>query len=134
MMRLVITALLALLLTACSAPEGEYQIPKQKWGDVVIEVQSRPTQVKPGTMNEFLVLATTEHGRPVHDLVISLRCAYEPWQQAIQDGFSGVYRKAVEVPAGVPTIEVQLRKKRTDTEMVMSFPLYPPKSDKAAAH
>lgn len=117
---------MALLLAACGAPEGVYQIPAQKWGDTVIKVESQPAPVVAG-MNEFLVLATLERGRPVHDLVVSLRSSDEqPWQQAIQDGFSGVYRKAINVPAGVTQLQVQLRKKRTEDEVVLTFPLFPP--------
>lgn len=124
-MKTLIVALLALTLLACSAPEGEYQIPAQKWDDVVVVIQSRPTPVATG-MNEFLVLATLERGKPVHDLIVSLRSSEEqPWQQAIQDGHSGVYRKAVNVPAGVTELQVQLRKKRTENESVLSFPLFP---------
>lgn len=81
-----------------------------------------PTPVKPG-MNEFLVLTTLEHGKPVHDLIVSLRASQDDeWQQAIQDGFSGVHRRALYLP-GTPTLYVQLRKKRTDETVVLEFPL-----------
>lgn len=124
-MRVFSVVLLALLLTACSAPESEYQIPTQKWEDVVVAIQSRPTPVSLG-MNEFLVLTTLERGRPVHDLIVSLRSSDDqPWQQAIQDGHSGVYRKAINVPAGVTVLQVQLRKKRNENEVVLNFPLFP---------
>ncbi len=109
-MRILIVALAALLLAACSAPEGGYQIPAQKWEDVVIKVESQPAPVVAG-MNEFLVLATLERGKPVHDLIVSLRSGEEqPWHQAIQDGHSGVYRKAIDVPAGAfhPQVTIPL--------------------------
>jgi hypothetical protein len=124
-MRTLIVALMALLLAACSAPEGEYLIPAQKWEDVVIKVESQPAPVVAG-MNEFLVLATLERGRPVHDLIVSLRSTdAQSWQQAIQDGHSGVYRKAINVPAGVTELQVQLRRKRSESEVVLRFPLFP---------
>jgi len=124
-MRTLIIALMALLLAACSAPEGEYQIPAQKWEGVVIKVESQPAPVVAG-MNEFLVLATLERGRPVHDLIVSLRSSNtQPWHQAIQDGHSGVYRKAINVPPGVTELQVQLRRKRSESEVVLMFPLFP---------
>lgn len=124
-MRALIVALAALLLVACSAPENVYQIPPQRWEDVVIKLESQPAPVVAG-MNEFLVLATLERGKPVHDLIVSLRSGEEyPWHQAIQDGHSGVYRKAINVPAGVAELQVQLRRKRSDNEVVLTFPLFP---------
>ncbi len=121
---LIVLLLSLLLLCACGAPDNEYQIPAQKWEDVVVQVQSRPTVVTVG-MNEFLVLATLERGKPVHDLIISLRAGDEQsWQQAIQDGHSGVYRKAVVVPPGVDTLQVQLRRKGEDNERALYFPLF----------
>ncbi len=124
-MRVLSVVLMVLLLTACSTPEGEYQIPTQKWEDVVVMIQTRPTQVRVG-MNEFLVLATLERGKPVHDLIISLRSSEEePWRQAIQDGHSGVYRKAINIPVGVSEIQMQLRRKLSEGESVLAFPLFP---------
>lgn len=124
-MRILTVALLALLLVACGAPEEQYRIPAQQWDDVVIRVESQPAPVVTG-MNEFLVLATLERGKPVHDLIVSLRASEaQPWQQGIQDGHSGVYRKAVNVPAGVTELQVQLRRKRSENEVVLSFPLFP---------
>ena len=45
-MRPFIALLLSLLLlSACSAPDDEYQIPAQKWEDVVVLIQGRPAVV-----------------------------------------------------------------------------------------
>lgn len=124
-MRILTVALLALLLAACGAPEEQYRIPAQQWDDVVIRVESQPAPVVTG-MNEFLVLATLERGKPVHDLIVSLRAGEaQPWQQGIQDGHSGVYRKAINVPPGVTELQVQLRRKRAENEVVLNFPLFP---------
>ena len=121
-MRGWIIGLVVVLLTACSGPDPRYQMAPQKWNDVVIKVESRPTPVRPG-MNEFLVLATLERGKPVHDLIISLRAAAElEWQQAIQDGHSGVYRRALRVP-GTPILYIQLRKKMSEETTVLEFPI-----------
>lgn len=127
-MKIFVVVSLALLLLACGVPEYQYQIPAQKWEDIVIKVESQPAPVVVG-MNEFLILATLERGKPVHELVIALRGGdAEPWQQAIQDGFSGVYRKAVIVPPGVDELQVQVRRKRTENEVVLYFPMFSAKT------
>jgi len=121
-MRGLIVALFVVLLSGCSAPDPRYQIPTQMWNDVVVEVQVMPTPVRPG-MNEFLVLTTLERGKPVADLLVSLRA--EPnkeWQQMIQDGHSGVHRRALYLP-GNPVLYVQLRKKRSEELVQLEFPL-----------
>ncbi len=121
-MRSLFAVLIAVLISACSDPDPRYQITPQKWNDVVIEIQSRPIPVRPG-MNEFLVLATLERGKPVRDLIISLRAeAGDNWQQAIQDGHSGVYRRALRLSGG-PFLYVQLQKKKAGEEVVLEFPL-----------
>ncbi|MFC1750214.1 hypothetical protein ACFL2V_15545 [Pseudomonadota bacterium] len=124
-MRFFIAGLLALLVMGCSEPDIQFQIPTQNWDDTVIEVQSRPTPVRPG-MNEFLVIATLERGKPVHNLVVSLRGSESlSWQQAIQDGHSGVYRKAVNIPESSSSLYVRLRKKRSDEQHELVFDLRP---------
>lgn len=121
-MRGLIISLVVVLLAACSKADPRYEIPPQKWNDVVVEVRVRPTPVTPG-MNEFLVLTTLERGKPVHDLIIYLRAAEgDEWQQAIQDGHSGVHRRALHLP-GTPYLYVQLRKKRSEEVGVLEFPL-----------
>ena len=121
-MRGLMLAFIVMLLAACGGPDPRYRIPTQKWNDVVVEVRVMPTPVRPG-MNEFLVLTTLEHGRPVDDLIVSLRTDPDKeWQQAIQDGLSGVHRHSLYLP-GTHLLYVQLRKKRTDEAVVLEFPL-----------
>jgi len=121
-MRGLIVACVLMSLAACSGSDTRYQIPTQKWNDVVVEVRIMPTPVRPG-MNEFLVLTTLEHGRPVSDLIVSLRIdPNQEWQQAIQDGLSGVHRGSLYLP-GTPVLYVQLRKKRSEEAVVLEFPL-----------
>lgn len=121
-MRSLVVVLITLLLSACSEPDPRFLMVPQQWNDIVVQVESRPTPVRPG-MNEFLIIATTERGKPVPDLVVSLRAEADgEWQQAIQDGHSGVYRRALHVP-GTPSLFVQLRKTRSDEEAVLEFPI-----------
>ena len=93
--------------------------------EVVVEVQSRPMPVRPG-MNEFLVITTLERGKPVSDFIVEMRGSDSAqWRQGIQDGHSGVYRKAVHIPDTATHLQVKLRKKREESENVLLFPLYP---------
>ena len=126
-----ILGLVVLMLAACSEPDVQFRIPTQNWDGTVIEIQTRPTPVRAG-MNEFLVLATLERGKPVHDLIVSLRSDEgQEWQQAIQDGHSGVYRKAINVPESSERLFVRLRKKRSETQREMMFDLKPQASTPA---
>lgn len=120
-MRFLGVAVALLALTACSSEPG-VSIPPQQWKDFEIRVESRPPIPQPG-MNEFLVIATETRGRPVHDLVVSLRASEDkPWRQAIQDGLSGVYRRALPVQnPQTQRLTVQLRQGTDET--VLSFPL-----------
>lgn len=122
MMQLGIVAILGLLVAACSGG-ARYQIPTQQWGDMVIEVQVRPEPPQAG-MTEFLVVATEKRGRPVHDLIVTLRTKpTDPWQQAIQDGHSGVYRRALNLAAGKRSVAVHLTRKSNSQETELQFPL-----------
>lgn len=115
--------LLFLSLPGCSDNGSAPGIPAQHWGDAEIDVQTRPMEVRPG-MVEFLIIATTERGLPVHDMVVSVRMdKADPWSQTIQDGHSGVYRRAIWVAAGQDTLYLQLRRgKEID---VLEFSLRP---------
>ncbi|MBI5451050.1 MAG: hypothetical protein HY940_06800 [Gammaproteobacteria bacterium] len=104
-----LVVMLTLLLGAC-APAGGPQVPPQQWGDIQIVVETRPAPLQVG-MNEFLVLATRPHRMPAYDLVVEMRLADDqPWGQGIQDGNTGVYRKALAVrDHGPQHLQVALR-------------------------
>jgi len=119
-MRVVLVGLLGLVLWGCGSDAAD-TIGSQRLGDVMIEVQCRPTPVTIG-MNEFLVLATDVHGAPVHDLLVDVRMRDDAaWRQAIQDGFSGVYRKALGVESLQDKLQVRIKRHGVDTEL--RFPL-----------
>lgn len=114
---------LLLMLSACSDSGNTAGIAAQHWGDAEIDVETRPLQVRPG-MVEFLIIATSARGLPVHDMVVSVRMdAAAPWSQTIQDGHSGVYRRAIRVAAGQDSVYVQLRRGQ-ETE-VLKYSLRP---------
>jgi hypothetical protein len=112
------------LLAGMAACSGDHvaDVPSQKWGDMEVRVESRPSPPHPG-MNEFLVTVTDKRGRPGYDLVVSLRTSdQDAWTQAIEDGQVGVYRRAVRVASGArPVLQVQI--KRNGTEDILYFPL-----------
>jgi len=115
-MRILLFALLGLLLGGCGSDVAD-SLGQQRLGDMVIEVQCRPTPVTVG-MNEFLILATDVHGAPVHDLLVDLRMHDgDVWRQAIQDGFSGVYRKALGVKSLQDQLRVRIKRDGVETEL-----------------
>ena len=108
-------------LTACGGnPSAD--APVQKLQDMEVRVESRPSPPSAG-MNEFLVMTTGERGRPVYDLIVSLRTDdQDEWKQAIQDGQVGVYRRAAEVAPGTRSV-LQVQIKHNGTESILRFPL-----------
>ena len=118
-----------LLLPGCS-DDALPQRPPQHWQDLDIVVETRPVQVRTG-MNEFLLIATTARGLPGDDMVVSLRSSVgDDWLQTIQDGHSGVYRRAINVVAEQQSVQVQLI--RGDARTVLEFPLMREDSDTQA--
>jgi hypothetical protein len=113
---------LALLLSACEGPVPE--MPAQTWKGIRIQIETRPPQLGIG-MNEFLVVASRGTGRgiPAHDLIVSLAVNDTGhWEQAIQDGFVGVYRRAMRVPD--PASDVLLvRIEHGGDSGILRFPL-----------
>jgi hypothetical protein len=119
-MKTVAVAILTLALWACGS-DASYTLGQQRFGDATIQIQSRPSPVTVG-MNEFLIIATDARGGPVHDLLVDIRMKDgDTWRQAIQDGFSGVYRKALEVDSLQEQLQVKV--KRGTTETVLRFPI-----------
>jgi hypothetical protein len=111
----------AVMIAACSRSDEAGGLPPQQWGKVGVAVESQPSPPVAG-MNEFLIIASDERGRPVWNMVVSLRAgAGEDWRQAIQDGESGVYRRALALGPGPQTLYVEL--KRAGEETVLEYPL-----------
>lgn len=128
--RLAVSLPPVLAMVGCGeAPE---LLPAQSWAGIEIQVETRPPLVESG-MNEFLIIATRERRKPAHDLVVSLRVDDDGrWQQAIQDGHVGVYRRALPVrdPARA-TLHVRLQ--QGSQEGQLRFELGPIAAGAAAA-
>ena len=108
-MRSALAATAALLLFACTGG-SQYDPAPQKWLGNAVVVQTRPAPVEAG-MNEFIIIATQPRGLPVADLRVMIRLSDdEPWRQAIEDGATGVFRRALALREGERVLQVQLRK------------------------
>lgn len=87
-----------------------------------VRIETHPNPPLAG-MSEIVVIVTGPHGKPTHDLIISLRGNESmPWVQAIQDGFIGVYRRAVDIGEG-ETVVLQVRLQQGTEQKVLLFPL-----------
>jgi len=120
----ILAILSFLFMNACS-DEPALRIAPQNWGDIKIQLETRPPMPTSG-MNEILVIVnhTGEKRMPVWDSIIALRAdESDNWHQAIQDGHTGVYRRAVKVtdPA---TQDVQVQIQRGGDKVVLRFPLH----------
>jgi len=120
-LKIVVLVLIGFVTTGCG--RGNAYILGPQWiGDVEIFVESRPGKPKAG-MNEFLVIATHKDHKPAYRYVISIGIkGSNKWRQSIQDGYSGVYRRATLVnDPNVDILAVKLEKSGK-TEMLY-FPL-----------
>lgn len=111
------------LLTAC-ADKNAVVLGPQQWQNLTFRVETRPSPLRVG-MNEFIVIANRDGDKIGVDLVITMRVGERgEWRQAIQDGFSGVYRRAVQVddPA-TQTLHVHVRRKQGNDETMLLFSL-----------
>ena len=111
-------------LIACT-PDPAHRLEPQHWEDILVEIETRPSPPEAG-MVEFIVIGTRDRGRPVNDMVVSLRSRDDhKWKQAIQDGYTGVYRTAVLVrdPA-IDLLQVELVRNKENKKVVLKFPLH----------
>lgn len=124
--KLILLIVVAGLLSAC-ADEHTVILGPQEWQDLSIRVETRPSPIRVG-MNEFIVIASREEYKPGVGLLVEMRVDEKSeWRQAIQDGFTGVYRRAVRVndPA-TQSLFVHVRRAKSDDkkdDTVLTFPL-----------
>jgi len=112
--------LLAMGIAACKDRSETVSIPPQHWNGMLVSIETHPSPPLPG-MSEIIVIVTDPHGRPSGNLIVSLRGNESmPWIQAIQDGFIGVYRRAVDIGDNSPAV-VQVRIQNGDEQKVLRF-------------
>ncbi len=129
-----ISALMAMMcvaLVGCGEDGPRYVIPSQKWRDITVRIESRPAPPVAG-MNEFWVILNDARGIPVPNAVVSVRAASATWSQAIQDGHTGVYRRAIRVedPIRQPLV-VQLRVGKEQAELTFGLDVEPQLNDQS---
>ena len=114
---------IAYCLIAVACRRGDAYLLGPQWlGDVEVYVESRPGKPTVG-MNEFLVIATHKDHKPAYRYVISIGVkGSNNWIQTIQDGYSGVYRRATRInDPSVDILAVKLEK--AGKVEVLYFPL-----------
>ena len=111
------------MLAAC-ADEQAVVLGPQQWQDLEFRVEVRPSPPRVG-MNEFIVIASREVYKPGVGLIINIRVGEQAeWRQAIQDGFTGVYRRAVRVDdPQVQSLSVQVQRSDRKDGTLLTFPL-----------
>ncbi len=113
---------LAAGLAACNDENGLPAIPMQHWKEMDVRIEPHPNPPLAG-MSEIVVIVTGARGRPVHDLIISLRADdAAPWVQTIQDGYIGVYRRGVSLGFGESAV-LQVRLQHGEEQKILLFPL-----------
>lgn len=118
----ILLSLLAFGLAACSAGAATSSIPVQHWKKWVVKIQTHPSPPLAG-MSEVVVIITGPHGKPGGDLIVSLRgMDSEPWMQAIEDGYIGVYRRAVDVGENKVGV-IQVRIQQGSEQKTLLFPV-----------
>ena len=122
--RLALVSLLLAVLAGCGRGDAYILVP-QHWNDTEFLVEIRPGAPTRG-MNEFVVVATDRSGVPGYEYIVSIKMdTAKDWQQMIQDGHSGVYRRAIAVDDpenGVLLVQVR-HKKEENKQISLSFPL-----------
>jgi hypothetical protein len=118
----ILLSFLAAGLAACNDGSEPLSIPAQHWKETDVRIETHPNPPLAG-MSEIVVIVTGPHGKPTQDLTISLRGNESmPWVQAIQDGFIGVYRRAVDIGDGEKVV-LQVRLQQGTEQKVLLFPL-----------
>ena len=121
-LRAAMLCLVAMGFSACGSQNGSSTIPPQTWNNLVVRIETHPSPPESG-MSEIVVVITGPHGKPAGDLTVSLRGdESQPWIQAIQDGFIGVYRRAIDLGDGQTAI-VRVKLQNEAMQKTLLFPI-----------
>ena len=100
-------------------------MPTQQWNDIKIEVETRPPRAVRG-MNEFVVIASRKR-RPASEIIVSIQImGTGKWQQAIQDGNIGVFRKSLLLKNPKEQsllVRIRHQKKENKGETILEYPM-----------
>lgn len=121
-MKKIILFCLIGLLAACHSDAKRISIPVQHWKDMDVRIETHPNPPLAG-MSDVVVIVTGLRGKPISDLTVSLRGDDSmPWVQAIQDGFIGVYRRAIDLGDKDQAV-VRVKIQQGEVETVLNFPI-----------
>ncbi len=121
-MKKILLFFLLWILAGCDSGGNRISIPSQHWKDMDVRIETHPNPPLAG-MSDVVVIATGQRGRPASDLTVYLRGDDAmPWVQAIQDGFIGVYRRAVDLGSGKKAI-IKVKIQQGGNEKILEFPI-----------
>jgi hypothetical protein len=124
LMKILFSVIMLVAVYGCGR-DAAYLLPPQVWNDTEFLVEIRPGAPRVG-MNEFVVLSTQTDGAPGYNYVITIKTNLsDSGSQMIQDGHSGVYRRAIEVkdPANEVLVVQIIHKKETELKTELKYPL-----------
>ena len=115
MKRLYLLLLGSLFLVSCTTEIPTS--PSTTWGDYTFRLESRPPVIEKGMM-ELLTLVDYQNRLRGWDLIVYYRMGPTGrWVQAIQDGHTGVYRRAMRVEdPETDVLYVHVKKNQTAEE------------------
>ncbi|MGB7597056.1 MAG: hypothetical protein WBM09_05765 [Gallionella sp.] len=118
----ILLFLLVFGLASCNNGPAAASIPPQVWKNMVVRIETHPSPPMAG-ISEIVVIITGPHGKPAGDLIVSLRGSEtDAWVQAIEDGYIGVYRRAVDIGENKTGV-VQVRIQQGAEQKLLSFPI-----------
>lgn len=111
---------LSILFSLGCTPDNYSAIPIQTWQGIDVLVETRPTPPTPG-MNEIWVILTDAGKHPIPDVIVYLKATgASEWIQAIQDGHTGVFRRAIHIAE--PTRQrIEIKLERRGVEGLLAF-------------
>jgi len=118
--------ILGLSLVGCGG-DSAHLLKSQVWNGIsfFIEIRSNP---RIPSMYELLVVATRQDRKPAFDMIVSVSSSSQTTPvQTIQDGHSGVFRRALRLDMSnsgeAIQVHIQSREKGAEGNTVLSFPV-----------
>ena len=122
MIKNFLSVICCVFILSCGRDSAVILGPQWVEKDVEVFVEIRPGIPQVG-MNEFLVVATHKDNKPAYQYIVSISIkGTDNWRQSIQDGYSGVYRRAINVNNPASDVLAVKLEKGGDTNLLY-FPL-----------
>ena len=122
--RALLGAAIPLLLTACGSDETQMAV--KPYGQYSVAIATHPSPIEAGVNEVVVIITGPRHHRPLWNALVRLRALPNTnWVQAIEDGHTGVYRRAVDFGAPTPTgplhVEIEENGKATEIDFPLSL-------------